>query len=172
MRAEKLIIILSVTLLWVACNNKRAVEVAAVTVEKIQSNDTISIGIYDWLLGNWSRINEKKDKQTFENWDKKSDSEYISVGFTLQNNDTVWKENVKLIKLETSWNFEVTGKGETIPTIFIVTEIQKNGFTGENKKNEFPKKIKYYKNGNNINATISGGDMEILFEFKRVERKQ
>lgn len=126
---------------------------------------------FDWLLGNWQRKNEQEGRQTLENWQKKSDSEYIGLGFTLQNGDTIWQERIRLIKSDNGWNFEAIGKGETSPTIFKLTRIEKESFVSENEQNEFPKKIYYYKNKDDLNAIISGGGEEVLFEFKKVGEK-
>jgi hypothetical protein len=41
-------------------------------------------------------------------------------------------------------------------------------FISENAFNEFPKKIEYYISGNTLKAMISGEDMEMLFNFKRI----
>ena len=181
MVAQKFIIILFAAHLFFACKEKQELIVADLSFEQIEYDSgppppstkehLLSRGKFDWLIGDWIRTNEKKGKQTFESWNKKNDSEYIGFSFTLQNNDTIWKENVRFIKLPTGWNFEVTGKGETKPTIFTVTEIKKAGFTCENKKNEFPKQIQYFKNGNNLKAVISGNGTEIPFEFERIMRK-
>lgn len=126
---------------------------------------------FDWLIGNWHRTNEKEDRETYEIWNKKSNYEYNGTGFTLQNNDTIFYESIKLVKSETGWNFEVIGKGEPSPTIFKFTHVDKGEFTCENMKVEFPKKIKYSQVGNSIKAIVSGGDIEIPFEFERVKTK-
>lgn len=126
---------------------------------------------FDWLLGNWQRINEQEGRQTFESWQKINDAEYEGLGFTLQNGDTIWQENIRLIKSDSGWNFEAIGKAETNPTIFRLTKIEKESFFSENELNEFPKKIHYYKSEDNLNATISGGGEEVLFEFKKVGEK-
>ncbi|MEM8566439.1 MAG: alpha/beta fold hydrolase, partial [Bacteroidota bacterium] len=47
---------------------------------------------FDWLLGNWERINDKKDLKTYENWVKIGADEYRGLSFTLEQSDTVWKE--------------------------------------------------------------------------------
>ena len=118
-----------------------------------------------WLLGNWERSNEQEGKKTFETWEKLSKSEYHGFGYTLENADTIWHENIKLINRENQWNFEVTGKDESLPTIFRITNIENESFISENQENEFPKLISYSRNGEYLNAVISGGKTEILFEF-------
>jgi hypothetical protein len=42
------------------------------------------------------------------------------------------------------------------PVYFAITEITETGFTCENPQHEFPKKIMYRKEGNQLKAIISG----------------
>jgi len=135
---------------------------------KMTNPETVTVKNFDWLVGNWIRTNEKDGKETYENWIKKSDSEYTSHGFTLKNKDTVWQEKVRLVQSGADWNFSVTVPGETQETVFKLTQIKEQTFSCENQQNEFPKIIRYLKKGENLYAVISGGDMEIPFEFKRL----
>lgn len=121
---------------------------------------------FDWLIGNWERSNEKEGKQTFENWVKLNEKAYQGIGFTIKENDTIWQESIELNKVSETWNFAVKGKSDPMPTVFIVTAIEEDSFICENEENEFPKKISYSKGEKGIVAVISGGDMEILFEFE------
>ena len=123
---------------------------------------------FDWLLGKWQRTNEMEGRETIEMWSKVADSEYTGFGATLHDSDTVWYENIKLVKSKNLWKFEVTGQGDTTATIFIVTKIEEGKFTCENDQNEFPKKIEYFRSGIALKALISGGDKEIIFNFESV----
>ena len=123
---------------------------------------------FDWLLGKWERTNENEGRQTIEMWSKVTDSEYKGYGATLQDGDTLWYENIKLVKSNNLWSFEVTGKGETTPTVFELSSIEKGRFISENEQNEFPKKIEYFRSENGLKALISGDDMEVVFDFKRI----
>ncbi|MEN8138343.1 MAG: DUF6265 family protein [Bacteroidota bacterium] len=135
-----------------------------------QKNETpILTENFDWLLGKWQRTNEEEGKETFENWDKKSEIEYNGIGFTIQNNDTVKQEKIKIIRKGEKWNLEVISPGETDWTKFEITSLEKDKFTCENPELEFPNKIKYWKEGNKIKASVSGKDLEIPFEFKKVK---
>jgi hypothetical protein len=137
--------------------------------EKENKEESQAVSIeknFDWLIGNWERINEKEGKQTYENWVKLNDGAYRGIGFTIKDNDTVWQESIWLNKASETWNFEVKGKSDPMPTVFMVTAIEEGSFICENEENEFPKKIRYSKGENGIVAAISGGDMEILFEFE------
>ncbi|MCU4164954.1 DUF6265 family protein [Carboxylicivirga caseinilyticus] len=121
---------------------------------------------FDWMLGSWIRTNEQENRLTFENWEKHSDSEYTGFGFTLENNDTIWQENIKLIKKDGEWSFDVTGQGESNSTNFKLIRIEEQCFVCENQLNEFPKIIEYSKNGDLLKATISGNNMKVDFDFE------
>ena len=72
---------------------------------------------------------------------------------------------MKLLITNKGWSFNVTGKGEMTSTNFKLIEIGKGTFTCENQKNEFPKIILYTIKGDALHANISGGEMEITFDF-------
>jgi len=126
---------------------------------------------FDWLLGNWKRVNEVEGKETFEIWEKNSNSEYSGIGFTIQNNDTIKQERIHLIKLGEKWVLEVQPQDEPEPIKFNMTSYNEHEFICENKILDFPKLIKYWKNGDRINALVSGDDLELSFEFERIVDK-
>ena len=136
---------------------------------KVKTDENVVNENFDWLLGNWKRNNEEKGKETFEVWKKSSNYEYSGIGFTMQNNDTLKQEKIKLIKIDKKWILEVKPQDEVESIIFNITSYNELEFVCENKELDFPKLIKYWKNGNRINALVSGDDMEILFEFERID---
>ena len=122
----------------------------------------------DWLIGSWERIGEKEGKKTYEYWKQNQAGEFIGMGCTLEGIDTIWKEDILLSNQKQGWEFSVTGLGDTIPTSFLITNLEENRFVCENELNEFPKKIEYVFDGENINAVISGGGPTIPFNFKKM----
>lgn len=124
---------------------------------------------FNWLLGNWQRTNEEQGKTTFENWQKNNDSEYNGIGFTIQNNDTISKEKMKIVNVDGKWNLLVKTQEEKDFIRFEMPEIQDDKFECKNDTLDFPKLIKYWKNGNKINALVSGDNLNLSFEFKRIE---
>ncbi|MEN2435610.1 DUF6265 family protein [Weeksellaceae bacterium A-14] len=124
---------------------------------------------FDWLLGKWQRTNEKQGKTTFENWEKNNNSEYNGIGFTIQNNDTISQEKMKIVEINGKWNLLVKTLEEKEFTQFEMSEIQEDMFEFKNDTLDFSKLIKYWKKGAEINALLSGNNFEIPFEFKRVE---
>lgn len=127
-----------------------------------------SEGDFTYLLGSWKRSNEAAGKETFEHWKKINDDLYIGLGYTMVDSDTIWKENVELGRSGDHWHYEVLGQGDSIPTPFKVTKIQANGFECFNPVNEFPKTIKYWRDGAILKVSISDGSTEIPFEFEMI----
>ena len=156
---KNILFLLGITVVLFSCNGQPKTEI------ENNHNAEVVMQNFDWLLGNWIRTNEKENKQTFERWEKNSDAEYIGLAYTMQNKDTIWREYVKLLNSNKEWSFNVTGKGEKVSTNFKLNEIGKEKFTCENQANEFPKLIMYTVLGDTLHAKISGGEMEIVFDF-------
>jgi len=121
---------------------------------------------FDWLLGNWERTNDSEGNKTYEYWSKKSSTEYIGLGCTLKGKDTIFKENIHLIKEKETWVLKVIGVNEA-PTLFPISSISSTSFTCKNPENEFPKKIIYVLEEGKLKAVISDNDTNISFLFKK-----
>ena len=149
----KITVIVLIALSFTMCNTKQN--------EKAEN--------FDWLLGKWQRINEEKGKTTFENWEKINNSEYSGIGFTIQNSDTISQEQMKIIEADGKWNLLVKPLEEKEFIRFEMSEIQKDKFEFKNDTLDFPKLIKYWKDGDKINALVSGDSLKRTFEFERIE---
>lgn len=159
-------LILLIGILIISCNQTKKetgkTEMkSTTTIEKAEN--------YDWLLGKWKRLNEEEGKETFENWKKINETEYSGIGFTMQNGDTIKQEKIRLTKTKGNWNLTVQVPEEMESITFNGTSHNENEFTCENKEMDFPNKIKYWKNGDKINAMVSGVEMEISFEFDKLK---
>jgi len=126
---------------------------------------------FDWLLGNWERVNDAGEELTYEFWEKVDNATYMGVGFTLLHADTIWQEQMLLVNTEDGWIFEAISKGEDTPTLFRLTQISPDSFTSENPEHDFPTKIKYVRSGAALKAVISGEGMEIPFDFERISEE-
>lgn len=135
-------------------NNKKA--------EKNQNTDINA----DWLIGSWTRIKDEEESQTYEVWKKVSGGVYEGKGWTMQNSDTVFQEDLRIAKTDSNWNLEVRGVNEK-PTFFKIINSSEKSFIAENKQNEFPKKIKYSIEDKKLKAVISDDENEVEFMFKR-----
>ena len=119
-----------------------------------------------WLIGDWERIGEKVGRRTFETWTQINEMHFKGLGCTLNDRDTIWREDIELMKNEFGWEFRVLQLGDSTPTTFKVTDFSPSSFVCENINNDFPKKIEYTFDGTNINAQISGGGPTIPFNFR------
>jgi hypothetical protein len=124
---------------------------------------------YDWLLGKWQRMNEEAGKATFEYWNKTRENDYAGFGFTLQNGDTIWQERMQLKKDGDAWKLFIESPEDPEPAVFEVASTEKDKFTCANPELAFPKKIQYWKTENGLKATVSNDELEIPFEFRRLE---
>lgn len=155
----KRISIIVSSILVISCNSKPPEKILE-EPEKVN---------FDFLIGKWKRINDSEGKETFENWKKLNDSTYMGHSFTLQKSDTIWQENVKLSPIENEWFYQVSIPSENQSTNFKLINKTDSSLVCENQQNEFPKEIKYWKNGvNNFTAEISDDKSKILYEFKKL----
>lgn len=162
MNKIKILLIIIIILFFSSCTEKSKKETKEIKIEEKAENEN-----FDWLLGNWKRLNEEKGKETFEIWNKNNNLEYSGIGFTIQNEDTIKQEVMKLIKIEKKWFLKVQPQDEPAPITFTMTSFSEQEFICENKELDFPKLIKYWKKGNKINALVAGDDMKISFEFEK-----
>ncbi|ROI05015.1 hypothetical protein EGI16_06735 [Chryseobacterium sp. G0240] len=124
---------------------------------------------FDWLLGKWQRTKKEQGKTTIEYWEKTNNLEYNGVGFTTQNNDTISQEQMKIIKNDGKWNLLVKTLEEKEFIRFEMSDIETDKFEFKNDTLDFPKLIKYWKNGDKINASVSGDSLKLSFEFERIK---
>ena len=118
----------------------------------------------DFLKGKWQRINEKPDKQTFDFWN----DNLTGIGFTLKNKDTIFKEVMSIVSLKDTLYLKIEGVNED-PTLFKFTTQTENSFVAENKLNEFPKKIHYFKDGKQLKCKISNKEFSVDFVFDEMK---
>ena len=118
----------------------------------------------DWLVGKWKRVNEKPGKSTFDFWNK----DLTAIGFTLKKSDTIFKEIMSIVTIKDTLYLKVEGVNEK-PTLFKFTQQTDTSFVCENKENEFPKKIYYFLDKQQLKCKISNDEFSIDFIFNKTE---
>ncbi|WP_435263764.1 hypothetical protein [Tenacibaculum sp. nBUS_03] len=116
-----------------------------------------------FLIGKWQRLNDKPGQITYENWN----SNFKGLGITLKKRDTIFKETLSIETINDTLYLKVTGINK-YPTLFKFTQQTDSSFICENKLNEFPKKIKYWKNNEKLYALVSNDSFKIDFTFKKL----
>lgn len=127
-----------------------------------------SIKKVKWLEGTWNRQNVKQGQTASESW-KVSGNELTGIGVTLKGVDTVFQEQLSIIKKGKELFYVANVSQNAAPTLFRITLVTKKGFVSENPEHDFPKKITYELNGEMLTATISGDGKTIPFVFKRAQ---
>ena len=123
----------------------------------------------EWLAGKWVRTNSGAGQSGYETWENVSDLKLSGQGVTLKGKEVIFSENLEVIEKGNDIFYVVTASGEKESVYFRLTEINDNGFTCENPKHDFPKKITYTRNGNHVKAVISGNGKSVDFVFVRQE---
>ncbi|MCP4459862.1 MAG: hypothetical protein GY816_17840 [Cytophagales bacterium] len=125
-----------------------------------------------WLEGNWVRTNDGEAQITYEQWAKTTENVYSGRGYTIRIDssifqpDTVFMEQIRIVTINDTLNFEVTGVNEA-STLFKFIEQTDTSFVCVNPENEFPKKISYTLSNDHITALLSGRGPDIKFLFRR-----
>ena len=114
-----------------------------------------------FLIGNWKRLNDKPNSQTYETWN----TNFTGMGYTKQGEKITFQETMSIVTINDTLHLKVEGVNET-PTLFKFTSQTDTSFVCENKANEFPKKIKYYLEDNQLKAIVSIDDFRIDFVFE------
>lgn len=123
-----------------------------------------------WLEGKWIRLNMKRPGRTAtEQWKKVSDHEFIGMGITLQGNDTIFVEKLKIMVDGNEIHYVADIPENPEPVHFTFTIISSGHFTCENPEHDYPKKISYLLEGGTLKAQTSGDGKMQEFLFKKVK---
>jgi hypothetical protein len=115
----------------------------------------------DWLTGCW----QGDDGMTREVWSGSEDGYYFGYSVVLKDGHAVFFEQMRVDPAPLPvFNAYPAGKG---PSAFPATEISDTSVTFANAAHDFPQKIKYWRDGARLRATISriddGGAAEFSF---------
>ncbi len=122
----------------------------------------------EWLNGTWTRTNSKAGRSGFEAWTRKN-NELVGRGITMKGADTAYVEKLKIVAKDGKL-FYVADVPENKEAVwFEFTELKDKSFVCENAKNDFPKKISYTLEGNNLKAVISGDGKEVDYLFVKAK---
>lgn len=123
----------------------------------------------DWILGTWARTGNNDKRQSFEIWEKVSDTKFKGFGYTLKNGDTTFIEKLEIIERDGNLFYVADVAHNKDLVFFKFTTISDTLFICENPMHDFPKEIAYRRDGVNLYAHVAAGKRKIDFAFKRVE---
>ncbi len=122
------------------------------------------------LEGKWM---SSQNVQFNEHWEIKSDTLMQGMGFSLQENDTAFKEELKIYYKEGIVYYAVKVGGSLQFVSFKLIEAKKNLWIFENKTHDYPNIINYkLLDDNELTATTtnSNGNKKIEFVMKRTQQ--
>ena len=111
----------------------------------------------EWLVGTWSSASASGTN--YEVWKKESDTVLVGSSFSVQQNDTVQSESVRLIQEgdEVSYIPIAHGQNNDLPVTFKLIFIDSVKMVFENKEHDFPQNISYQRiSADSLVAEISG----------------
>ena len=123
-------------------------------------------GRVDWLVGTWTRTNAKPGRSGAEVWTKVN-NELIGRGVNMKGADTAFVEKLKIVSKDGKLFYVADVPENDGEVWFEFTELTNKSFVCENPTHDFPKKISYALEGDQLKATISGGGKEIDYLFVR-----
>lgn len=130
---------------------------AAMVLDSVYQFLTAPQGLSDlkWMLGSWTQT--EGDAVSFENWDLMSDDHFVGHAYTMVGKDTVFQEQLEIIKEGEDIYYVATVSENEGPVRFKLTTSEEGVVIFENKAHDFPQMIDYRAVGDSgINARISG----------------
>jgi len=129
-----------------------------------QKPSPIEFTPFNWLLGEWQRVEIDSTSTTFETWVKEGGN-YRGHGYVMQGTDTVWQEHMVLQAKSQGWEFVVSTPGNADAVIFTLIESDSTSFVVTNLQHDFPKRIDYSRKGTELHALVTGGDTKLTYQF-------
>lgn len=121
-----------------------------------------------WLTGTWQRPNLKPGYTAYERWENSGDT-LKGYGVTLKGADTAFIEKLRILVKDDAVYYVADVKENPQPVYFRMTSISAGGFVCENPEHDFPKKIAYEREGDQLKAVISGNGKQVDFRFEKRE---
>jgi len=120
---------------------------------------------FKFLLGDWKRVNNQEGHSTFESWNVDETGNYKGFAYTLKDQDTIFREYLQIQWIDSAFYLVVEGVNEK-PTHFYINEKSEGYLSCINEKNDFPKKISYRLQREELIAIISDDNNQVIFTFK------
>lgn len=123
---------------------------------------------FEWIIGKWERTDIKAGQRAFEEWVPVSDVLYTGKGWTMEGQDTLFAENLRLFVYENKYFYEAEVAHNSSAVRFEIVAWSDTSFESVNPAHDFPTNIDYtYDASGKLIATISDQEKEIHFQFHK-----
>lgn len=116
-------------------------------------NNPVSISDYEWLNGQWQRVDIEEGQKAYETWELEND-QLKGIGCTIEDNDTVFVEYLSIYKKGGKYYYSADVAHNPEAVAFEITPTP-NGFICVNEGHDFPNKINYEKHRDSLIVFIS-----------------
>lgn len=133
-----------------------------------ENKSSIDIQQLGWMLGSREIVNE--DNIVIESWTQRKNV-LIGETYLITAFDTLLTETIRIHKKGGVMCYtpsSISNQNKGSPISFKLTSNNPEKLVFENLKHEFPKKIGYYKAGENINVWVEGNNKKTEFYFTTV----
>lgn len=124
---------------------------------------------FDWLAGHWCGGSE--ERRLDEVWLPEAGGALLGMSRTLNHGDMESFEYMRLVSAGKVAGLHVQPNG-VAPTTFVIADHGANWVVFENPQHDFPNRIEYRRDGESLQASISGpGEdgklLRIPFDYRR-----
>jgi hypothetical protein len=120
----------------------------------------VTLDEFSWLTGQWQ--GDFGGGVFTETWKIIDENKFIGSGCYIENGDTIFKEELSLIKIGESCGYTSTSD-DNVPVLFTLTKKENRTWTFENKEHDFPNRIIYsLKADSSLSVSVDGKTFGIL----------
>lgn len=131
----------------------------------------------DDLLGEWLDVQDSGRTHVHERWQRTADGTLTGLGCVLSGNDTVFIENLALLRLNDTLHYAVSiGKGGGEAVLFKLVH-DRDSLVFVNPEHDMPQRIVYTPEGSNawhakVSGTHQGRTAVDHYHFERVVQEE
>lgn len=150
------------TFLWLAC----LVVAGAMPLAQADLPAPARLQPLAWLLGSWEREGLREGSSGVETWQVEGDA-FVGSGKRLKGATLVFEEKLRLEADGTDVFYVADVAENPQPVRFRMVEQAGTSAVFENPAHDFPKRIAYRLEGEQLVVVTSGDGREVTFRFKR-----
>ena len=118
----------------------------------------------DWLLGSWQRTGLPADRSGVEQWRRQGDA-FEGEGRSYRDGALRFQERLRIVAEGAQLYYVADVAGNPAPVRFRLVAQGGQSAVFENPQHDFPQRIAYQRNGEQLTATVSAGERVQVFQF-------
>jgi len=118
----------------------------------------------DWLLGSWQRTGLPADRSGVEQWRRQGDA-FEGEGRSYRDGALRFQERLRIVAEGAQLYYVADVAGNPAPVRFRLVAQVGQSAVFENPQHDFPQRIAYQRNGEQLTATVSAGERVQVFQF-------